>query len=105
MKIYRITSPNHDKCYVGKTIQPLAKRFAEHKAKANWVKGSFSSREIINAGNPSIHLIEETDDPTREIFWIRNLDSVNIKRTCGEEERKQKKKIDDKIRYEKKKLL
>ena len=54
-RIYKITSPNTDKVYIGATKNPLSRRFTEHKAKRN----NCSSKIIIEAGDAKIELIEE----------------------------------------------
>ena len=53
-KIYKITSSNTEKIYIGSTILPLDLRFSVHKSS----KGC-SSRHIINEGNASIELMYE----------------------------------------------
>lgn len=52
-KIYKLVSPNHNKVYIGSTIQNLEIRFSEHKSHRE-----SSSTEIIDAGDATIILIE-----------------------------------------------
>ena len=53
-KIYKITSSNTEKIYIGSTILPLEVRFSVHKSSKDC-----SSRYIINEGNASIELMYE----------------------------------------------
>jgi hypothetical protein len=50
---YKLVSPNHKLAYYGSTTQTLKERFKRHKSASNC-----TSREIIDAGNASIHRIE-----------------------------------------------
>ena len=52
-KLYRIVSPNHNKVYIGSTVETLAERFRKHKCKRDCM-----SREIIDAGDARIEEIE-----------------------------------------------
>jgi len=52
-KLYRIVSPNHDKVYIGSTVETLEQRFSKHKQKRDCM-----SREIIDAGDARIEEIE-----------------------------------------------
>ena len=54
-KIYTIRSPNTEKFYIGATIQPLYKRFGEHK-KLKFNKSN--SKEILAFGDAFIELLE-----------------------------------------------
>jgi hypothetical protein len=72
MKIYRIVDNTNGNIYIGKTIQTLNKRLSEHKSHK-----LCSSREILKNGDYKIELIEETEDPTRERYWILNTDCIN----------------------------
>jgi len=52
-KMYRIVSPNHDKVYIGSTVETLAQRFSVHKQKRNC-----TAVQIIDAGDARIEEIE-----------------------------------------------
>ena len=82
MKIYRITSPNTELVYVGKTTMTLAKRMICHKSGLKgYLNGKkryyCSSFKVIECGDAVIELIEETDDSRREAHWIRELAACN----------------------------
>lgn len=81
MKIYKITSPNTDLVYVGKTIQPLSYRFSthcsEHKRYLADTPSYCSSYKVLECGDATIELIEETDDARREAYWIGELNACN----------------------------
>ena len=82
MQIYKLTSPNTELVYVGKTIQTLAKRISEHRSNhKRYVSGKTSyvcsSIKVIEFGGAVIELIEETDDESREAHWIRELAACN----------------------------
>ena len=82
MKIYKLTSPNTDLVYVGKTICKLQERLVNHrsdwKCRENGNKRNYSSYKMFEFGEVSIELIEETEDDSREAFWINELNSCNI---------------------------
>ena len=86
MKIYKITSPNTDLVYVGKTtLRRLNDRFAQHRCGYNnYLKGlkarTCSSIKVFEHGDCKIELIEETDDASREAYWINELNTVNVVR-------------------------
>ena len=81
MKIYKIVSEHSTKCYVGKTIQTLSRRFRNHRSaynrwwemKDNWC----SAIGLLMLGDCSIELLEETEDIQAERKWIAQLDCVN----------------------------
>lgn len=84
-KIYKITSPNTDKIYVGSTNLSLQKRLAKHlsdkKVFERGKRAFCASYDIIDAGNYQIELIETCDQAIRyerESFYIRSLDTHNI---------------------------
>ena len=54
-KIYKIWSPNHSLVYYGSTVKTLADRMSVHRATSN----STSSKQIIDAGDADIKLIED----------------------------------------------
>ena len=78
MKIYKLTSPNTDLVYVGKTIQALHRRFQKHQSDWSNPNAAYCSSQImIEFGEVSIELIEETENKDREGFWINELNSCN----------------------------
>jgi len=81
MKIYKITSPNTDLVYVGKTSQTLQVRLWGHHSAANryMVAGDHycSSIKVLEHSDDVIELIEETDDCKREAYWIKELNACN----------------------------
>lgn len=72
IKIYKIIDNTNGTIYIGKTTQTLKKRLSNHKNKKCCM-----SREIIKNGDYKIELIEETDDETRERYWIENTECIN----------------------------
>ena len=72
LKIYRIVDNTNGNIYIGKTENTLKQRLKRHKIDKDCV-----SREIIKNGDYKIELIEETDDDTRERYWILNTDCIN----------------------------
>ena len=112
MKIYKLTSPNTDLVYVGKTVSPLNCRFDGHKSHYKmWLKGTHaycSSYKIFECGEASIELIEEIED--REAFWINELNSCNNSRlnggmTSAEKNKKYRDNNQDKVKARKKKRV
>ena len=71
-KIYKIVDNTNGNIYIGKTDQTLKVRLNEHKSHKKC-----SSKEIIKNGDYKIELIEETEDETRERYWILNTECVN----------------------------
>lgn len=57
-RIYKITSPFTDKCYIGSTRKTIHQRFWGHKTSQN----SCASKELIQLGDPKIELLEEVND-------------------------------------------
>ena len=77
MKIYRIIDNTNGNIYIGKTTQKyLCQRLASH-VKDYRRNNPISSSKIIKNGDYKIELIEETDDETRERYWIENSECVN----------------------------
>jgi len=87
-KIYKIIDNTNDNVYIGITKQKyLCDRISHH----NWCskhKEEYSSSLIIKNNDWKYELIEETDDITREKYWINNtpncinkykLNGLNIK--------------------------
>ena len=58
-KVYMIWSPNTDKVYIGSTVQPLHKRFHEHKRRLTGQKSYRTANEVLACGNARIELIED----------------------------------------------
>jgi len=54
-RVYKITSPNTDKIYIGSTRRSLKRRFIEHICG----KTKYTSRIILGYGDPNIELLEE----------------------------------------------
>tara|TARA_R110000782_G_scaffold42914_1_gene97209 strand:- start:771 stop:1211 length:441 start_codon:yes stop_codon:yes gene_type:complete len=76
LKIYKIIDNTNGNIYIGKTKQKLYIRLNNHKQ--DFKRGSTCmSREIIKNGDYKIELIEETDDKTRERYWIENTECIN----------------------------
>ena len=73
MKIYKIIDNTNGNVYIGKTIQELDKRLKHHKYTKQCM-----SRDIIKNGDYRIELIEETEDDTRERYWILNTECINV---------------------------
>ena len=85
--IYKISSKNTDKIYIGSTKLSIEHRLrqhiSKHKAYINKVKGNYySSFKILECGDCEIELLEECDDdlaPTLEGKYIlENANAVNI---------------------------
>ena len=72
LKIYRIIDNTNGNIYIGRTKQTLNIRLSGHKCDK-----TCSSREIIKNGDYKIELIEETDDESRERYWIEHTECVN----------------------------
>tara|TARA_R110000803_G_C11855065_1_gene306391 strand:- start:115 stop:576 length:462 start_codon:yes stop_codon:yes gene_type:complete len=64
--------------YIGRTTRTLNQRLREHKNDYKTRVRTCRSRDIIKNGDYRIELIEETDDKSRERWWIENTDCVNI---------------------------
>ena len=85
MKIYKITSPNTELVYVGKTIRTIEQRLRGHysasKRYARGLTNYCSSFKVLECGDAVIELLEEidgeTDDARRETFWINELNACN----------------------------
>jgi len=72
LKIYKIVDNTNGNIYIGKTENTLKQRLAVHKIDKNC-----SSTEIIKNGDYRMELIEETQDKTRERYWIENTECIN----------------------------
>jgi len=79
--IYKITSDQTDDVYVGITSLTLKKRLQKHKYNYKYYcyeKYRFVfSFLVVCYDDCKIELIEETDDKSREKFWIRKIDCCN----------------------------
>ena len=77
LKIYRIIDNTNGNVYIGKTDQKyLSDRLSSHKY--DYKRGkNCSSGKIIKNGDYKIELIEETQDESRERYWILNTECVN----------------------------
>jgi hypothetical protein len=82
-KIYCISSPNHEKCYIGSTAHPyLSQRWALHNYQARLKKIYCSSMPIIWSGDAKIELLEEypcecsQELRKREDYWISQFDNT-----------------------------
>tara|TARA_R110000772_G_scaffold66755_1_gene148531 strand:- start:433 stop:852 length:420 start_codon:yes stop_codon:yes gene_type:complete len=73
MKIYKIIDNTNGNVYIGKTKNTLNYRLRKHKSNR-----TCSSRLIIDNGDYRIELIEETEDDSRERYWIENTECVNV---------------------------
>tara|TARA_R110000824_G_scaffold263734_1_gene452537 strand:- start:520 stop:987 length:468 start_codon:yes stop_codon:yes gene_type:complete len=92
-KIYKIVDNTNGNVYIGRTTQKLRQRLAEHKCRSN----KCISQEIIKNGDYEVEIIEQTDDKTRERYWIENTDCINERIPCRtqqewEEENKEKRR-------------
>ena len=85
IKIYKLTSPQTDRCYIGSTKQKyLSDRVSSHRVQYRRFinkkdKLYCSSFEIVQYEDMKYELIEETDDIRKESFHILNNNSCNIK--------------------------
>jgi len=79
--IYKITSDQTDDVYVGITSLTLKKRLQKHKYNYKYYcyeKYRFVfSFLVVCYDDCKIELIEETNDKSREKFWIRKIDCCN----------------------------
>ena len=79
MKIYKIIDNTNGNIYIGKTTKTLKRRLAQHKSEhTRALRYRCTSREIIKNGDYRIELIEETDDESRERYWILNTECINV---------------------------
>lgn len=103
-KIYKITSTQLTKCYVGSTVSPLSIRFSQHKHR--YLKGTEnpSATELMKYDDAKIELVEDYPcGSKKELFareghWIKELDCVNVKiagRTRVQYYQDNKQKIND----------
>jgi hypothetical protein len=71
-KIYKIVDNTNGNIYIGLTIQTLKERLRGHVRHLDCV-----SRDIIKNGDYKIELIEETEDKSRERYWVINTECIN----------------------------
>jgi len=114
-KIYKIVDNTNGNVYIGQTKQKyLSDRITCHKQhfKHNYKKNC-SSRLILNNDDWFYELIEETDDKSREIYWIQNTpncinkvkfvcDKKKVDKIYREKNKDRKREIDKKYREENK---
>ena len=85
-KIYKITSPNTDKIYIGSTMGPLKDRFTNHKSnfKCNQNKKNKNSTsgEVLKHGDAIIELIEETRFETKDEMLFRERYHIENNNNC-----------------------
>ena len=69
-RIYKITSPNTEKVYIGSTTTGLNRRLTmHHMCYRSWIKGKqnrTTSFDILACGEPEIELIEELQNVTKD---------------------------------------
>lgn len=98
-KIYRLVSKNSNKVYIGSTVQPLSKRFIQHRCSYNsyanplaliHVYAYQTSYEVFKDGDVSIELVEDfvcsnkNELDARENYHIiQNVNSVNKRGRSG----------------------
>jgi len=86
MLIYKIISPNTDLVYVGMTNKTLELRLRQHHTMyKRFLVGKSKTREytsskVLEHGDATIELIEETEDEEREYHWVRELNACNRRR-------------------------
>jgi len=82
MKIYKLTN-EEGLTYIGKTTYKyLSSRLAIHKSQANTSrKIRKCSSYLLFVSKVKIELLEETDDATRELYYINKYDCVNKQQT------------------------
>ena len=84
-KIYKIADNTTDDVYIGITKNRLCQRVASHKYNRRT-----TATQILDRGDYEIELIEETDDKTRERYWIENTENtVNKNIPCRTKEESQ----------------
>jgi len=108
-RIYKITSAQTDKCYIGSTSKSINTRLSQHKYNyKEYVKGTrpknITSYEIIKYDDAIVELLEEKEFKDkkemfgRERFYIESHDNAANKQIPirTNEETKERKKISDK---------
>ena len=113
--IYKITSEQTDKCYVGSTINDINHRFSKHKCcYKKYIDGNYcyiTSFEVLQYGDAKIDLIDEIQfEDKKELIdletkYIRELNSVNKRienRTNKEYQKQYHQEHKDKLNQQKK---
>jgi len=65
-KIYKLTSPNTDKVYIGSTIRTLNKRLTSHIRDWKLKRKDCGSTYILEKGDYKIELLEEVQVDSRK---------------------------------------
>ncbi len=86
--IYKLSSPNCEKVYVGSTTRELNRRLSQHKHDSiNYkTRGNKASKLIIDSGDYKIEALETVDFTDkkqlleRETFYQENLNCICYKR-------------------------
>ena len=92
-KIYMLSSPHHPKVYVGSTIQPISKRLARHRGKANTCR----SRELFEKCGDSVQvdILERVDVRDRkelvahEVRYLKKYQGKLVNKIMPLRDRKQ----------------
>jgi hypothetical protein len=70
--VYKITSPNTDKVYIGSTVRTINRRYGQHMTRYRaFMKGNTkycTSIEVIKFGNSKIELLEVVEGTKQEIL-------------------------------------
>jgi len=92
-RVYKITAPGHEQCYVGSTCQTLKERLREHrKDMGRWLAGKrryVTSFQILAHEGATIEQLEEVtfEDNSilhqREAYWLEELSAVNKYKPSG----------------------
>jgi hypothetical protein len=77
-KVYSIRSPHTDKVYIGSTVASLSKRFSQHKRTTH----NCSSKQIIDAGDAYIELIEASPCNSKEELFRREAQIIRQTTNC-----------------------
>jgi len=73
--IYKITSPNTDKIYIGCTTRTLIRRLNMHKYQKD--KSGTTSKEILDAGDATIELIEKVKCNDRKELYEKEREYIS----------------------------
>lgn len=103
-KIYKITSLQTEKIYIGSTIQSLGKRLSSHKTQYKRFllgnKNYLSSFEIIKYLDPRIELIKKCSCNSRKELLLEELKEIRNNNNCVNIVYNDKKEIFNKNRLE-----
>jgi hypothetical protein len=77
-KVYSIRSPHTEKVYIGSTVMSLSKRFSQHKRTIH----RCSSKQIIDAGDAYIELIEASPCNSKEELFRREAQIMRQTPNC-----------------------